>query len=75
MKFIQYAGISSKTLAIRLKELQKGGIFEREGGNDELLHRVEYKLTNKGQELVGIIKLMIFMTCFDTYHYSIFQYF
>jgi DNA-binding HxlR family transcriptional regulator len=43
-------GISSKTLPIRLKELQKGGILERQAYN-EIPPRVEYKLTIKGQEL------------------------
>jgi DNA-binding HxlR family transcriptional regulator len=44
-------GFSSKTLAIRLKELEKGGILERRAYN-EIPPRVEYNLTNKGQELV-----------------------
>jgi DNA-binding HxlR family transcriptional regulator len=34
-----------------LKELQKGGILERQAYN-EIPPRVEYKLTIKGQELV-----------------------
>ncbi|MGB8935188.1 MAG: winged helix-turn-helix transcriptional regulator [Candidatus Nitrosopolaris sp.] len=51
MKFRQtLQGFSSKTLAIRLKELQKGGILERQAYN-EIPPRVEYKLTIKGQEL------------------------
>ena len=44
-------GISSKTLAYRLKELEKGGILERRSYN-EIPPRVEYNLTTKGQELV-----------------------
>jgi DNA-binding HxlR family transcriptional regulator len=44
-------GISSKTLAYRLHELQKGGILERRSYN-EIPPRVEYNLTEKGQELV-----------------------
>jgi DNA-binding HxlR family transcriptional regulator len=44
-------GISSKTLASRLKELEKGGILERRAYN-EIPPRVEYRLTGKGQELV-----------------------
>ena len=45
MKFRETTrGISSKTLAIRLKELQKGGILERQTYN-EIPPRVEYKLT------------------------------
>ena len=44
-------GFSSKTLAKRLKELDKSGILERQAYN-EIPPRVEYRLTNKGQELV-----------------------
>ena len=39
-------GISSKTLARRLKELEKDGILERQSYN-EIPPRVEYKLTKK----------------------------
>ena len=54
-------GISSKTLARRLKELEKGGILERQAYN-EIPPRVEYRLTLKGQELVeSIINLMQWM--------------
>jgi DNA-binding HxlR family transcriptional regulator len=54
-------GFSSKTLAIRLKELQKGGILERQAYN-VIPPRVEYKLTIKGQELVeSIIDLLHWM--------------
>ena len=62
MKFRQaLRGISSKTLAIRLKELQKGGILERQAYN-EIPPRVEYKLTIKGQELVeSLIDLLHWM--------------
>jgi DNA-binding HxlR family transcriptional regulator len=62
MKFRQaLRGISSKTLAIRLKELQKGGILERHAYN-EIPPRVEYKLTTKGQELVeSLIDLLNWM--------------
>jgi DNA-binding HxlR family transcriptional regulator len=44
-------GISSKTLASHLKELEKGGILERRAYN-EIPPRMEYRLTGKGQELV-----------------------
>jgi DNA-binding HxlR family transcriptional regulator len=44
-------GFSSKTLAVRLKELQKNKILERRAFN-EIPPRVEYRLTIKGQELV-----------------------
>ena len=54
-------GISSKTLAYRLHELEKGGILERHSYN-EIPPRVEYCLTAKGQELVeSIIDLLQWM--------------
>jgi DNA-binding HxlR family transcriptional regulator len=62
MKFRQtLKGFSSKTLAIRLKEREKGGILERQAFN-EIPPRVEYKLTTKGQELVeSIVDLLQWM--------------
>ncbi|HEX6560522.1 MAG TPA: helix-turn-helix domain-containing protein [Nitrososphaera sp.] len=54
-------GISSKTLAVRLKELEKGGILERRAYG-EIPPRVEYRLTAKGQELVeSVIRLLQWM--------------
>ena len=54
-------GISSKTLAARLKELESGGILERQSYN-EIPPRVEYRLTSKGQELIeSIIGLLQWM--------------
>src|SRR5687768_348645 len=54
-------GISSKTLARRLKELEKDGILERQAYN-EIPPRVEYKMTKKGQELVeSILNLLEWM--------------
>lgn len=54
-------GISSKTLAYRLQELEKGGILERHSYN-EIPPRVEYNLTPKGQELVeSVIDLLQWM--------------
>ena len=47
-------GISSKTLARRLKELERDGILERHAYN-EIPPKVDYKLTQKGQELVESI--------------------
>lgn len=41
-------GFSSKTLALRLKELEKGGILRRQAYN-EIPPRVEYQLIPKGQ--------------------------
>jgi DNA-binding HxlR family transcriptional regulator len=55
MKFRELMkGISSKTLARRLKELERDGILERHAYN-EIPPKVEYKLTKKGQELVESI--------------------
>lgn len=54
-------GFSSKTLAIRLKQLEQNGILERREYN-EIPPRVEYRLTSKGQELVeSIIDLLQWM--------------
>ena len=54
-------GFSSKTLAARLKELQRIGVLERKSYN-ETPPRVEYNLTDKGQELVeSIISLLQWM--------------
>jgi DNA-binding HxlR family transcriptional regulator len=54
-------GFSSKTLAIRLKELEGNGILERKAYN-EIPPRVEYRLTGKGQELVeSVIGLLQWM--------------
>lgn len=54
-------GSSGKTLAARLKELQRSGILER-GSYNETPPRVEYKLTKKGQELVeSIVNLLQWM--------------
>ncbi len=47
-------GFSSKTLAIRLKELERNGILHRQAYN-EIPPRVEYHLTTKGQELTESI--------------------
>jgi DNA-binding HxlR family transcriptional regulator len=54
-------GISSKTLAYRLQELEKSRILERRSYN-EIPPRVEHCLTQKGQELVeSIIDLLQWM--------------
>ncbi|HET7390778.1 MAG TPA: helix-turn-helix domain-containing protein [Nitrososphaeraceae archaeon] len=54
-------GFSSKTLAARLKELQRIGVLERKSYN-ETPPRVEYNLTDKGQELVeSVIDLLQWM--------------
>jgi DNA-binding HxlR family transcriptional regulator len=54
-------GFSSRTLSIRLKELEKNGILERQRYN-EIPPGVEYRLTSKGQELVeSVINLVQWM--------------
>ena len=54
-------GISSKTLARRLKELEKIGILKKQAYN-EIPPRIEYKLTKKGQKLAeSIINLIQWM--------------
>ena len=54
-------GFSSKTLAIRLKELEKSGILKRKA-QTEIPPRVEYRLTNKWQEFTeSIISLIQWM--------------
>ncbi len=47
-------GFSSRTLARRLKELEKADILTRQAYH-EIPPRVEYKLTTKGQELVEFV--------------------
>jgi DNA-binding HxlR family transcriptional regulator len=54
-------GFSSKTLAIRLKQLQRNEILERRAYK-EIPPRVEYRLTNKGQELAeSVVELLQWM--------------
>ena len=54
-------GFSSKTLAIRLKELERNGILHRQAFS-EIPPRVEYRLTTKGQELTeSILDLLHWM--------------
>lgn len=63
-------GISSKTLAARLRELEKAEILERQSFN-EIPPRVEYRLTAKGQELVvSIITLLQWMKKWSAYPVS-----
>jgi DNA-binding HxlR family transcriptional regulator len=51
------AGISSRTLAERLRALQKAGIVRRHS-YPESPPRVEYELTDKGRDLVPILEAM-----------------
>jgi DNA-binding HxlR family transcriptional regulator len=47
-------GISSKTLMVRLKELERSGLLERRV-YAEVPPRVEYSLTAKGEELKPVL--------------------
>jgi DNA-binding HxlR family transcriptional regulator len=54
-------GFSTRTLSIRLKELERSGILERHRYN-EIPPRVEYTLTTKGQELVeSVVNILQWM--------------
>lgn len=54
-------GFSSRTLARRLKELEKADVLTRQAYH-EIPPRVEYRLTPKGQELVeSIVSLLQWM--------------
>ena len=57
--------INSKTLALRLKELEETKIIKRTV-YDEVPPRVEYTLTKKGKDLQGIIDQM---AAFSMKHY------
>lgn len=50
-------GISSKTLTLRLRELEKNGLVERKV-YPEIPPRVEYSLTEKGQELRPVMSAL-----------------
>jgi DNA-binding HxlR family transcriptional regulator len=50
-------GISTKTLSVRLQEMERDGIINRKVYAEVPLH-VEYSLTKKGTSLKGIIDQM-----------------
>jgi len=50
--------ISNKVLTEQLRELQEDGIIERRVLADRIPVNVEYRLSEKGKELVPIIELM-----------------
>lgn len=50
-------GISTKTLSVRLQEMERDGIIDRKVYAEVPLH-VEYFLTTKGKSLKGIIDQM-----------------
>ncbi len=60
-KFSQFLGsiegINTKTLSIRLKELEEYGLIDRKVTQQRPLH-VEYSLTKKGKSLDPILSLM-----------------
>jgi len=51
------AGISPRTLSLRLRELEEQGIVERHT-YPEVPPRVEYALTDKGRDLLPIVESM-----------------
>jgi len=53
----QLHGISTKTLSVRLQEMEKAGIITRKVYAEVPLH-VEYSVTEKGKSLKGIIDQM-----------------
>jgi DNA-binding HxlR family transcriptional regulator len=53
-----FTHISTKTLASRLKELEKNGLLTRTAYN-EIPPRVEYSMTEKGQSLVQALTPLV----------------
>jgi DNA-binding HxlR family transcriptional regulator len=51
------SGISSKTLSVNLKQLEREGIIRRKEVGDRPL-RVEYELTDKGRDFVSVLEAM-----------------
>lgn len=47
-----------KTLATRLREMEKSGLIERKVFQDEIPIRIEYHLTEKGEKLRSILEQM-----------------
>ena len=58
-------GINTKTLATRLKEMERDGLISRKSYN-EIPPRVEYSVTGKGKALECILEQM---TAFSMYFY------
>ncbi len=54
---VEDGGVSSRTLAVRLKHLEGGGYITREKLPD-YRRRVEYALSEKGRSLVPIVEAM-----------------
>jgi DNA-binding HxlR family transcriptional regulator len=58
-------GINTKTLATRLKEMERNGLISRKSYN-EIPPRVEYSVTDKGRALECILEQM---AAFSMYFY------
>ncbi|HYH75863.1 MAG TPA: helix-turn-helix domain-containing protein [Candidatus Saccharimonadales bacterium] len=54
----EVGGVNPRTLSARLDELERSGIIEKVS-YPEVPPRVEYSLTDKGQELVPILQTML----------------
>ena len=50
-------GINSNTLATRLREMEKNGLIKRKIFHETPI-RIEYTLTNKGEDLIPILEQM-----------------
>lgn len=55
----QCEGISQKMLTQTLRKLERDGLVSRANYTDEMVLRVEYKLTELGKTLVPVIKTAI----------------
>ena len=51
------AGVSSRTLTLKLKKLEKAGFLSRHSSH-QLGNRVEYRLTKKGVAFHGVVDAM-----------------
>lgn len=56
-QFLAIEGINSNTLSRRLREMEKDGLIKRKIYHETPI-RIEYDLTNKGEDLVPILEQM-----------------
>ena len=56
-QFLGIEGINSNTLSRRLREMEKDGLIKRRIYHETPI-RIEYDLTNKGEDLVPILEQM-----------------
>ena len=56
-QFLAIEGINSNTLSRRLREMEKDGLVKRRIYHETPI-RIEYDLTNKGEDLVPILEQM-----------------